>query len=169
MVENLNTELYEDGTIIFNIEGEGFERTTDFLESCINKLHTSMRHPVLLEPQLAPKDRAELRVKLIQEELDELRDAIKDGNLVEVADALTDLQVVLDGTFAEFGLLLAKRELYQEVFDSNMSKLDENGQPIINGENGILDEKRPLGKFLKSSRYRKPNLSPIIEKYKIKK
>lgn len=56
-------------------------------------------------------------------------------------------------------------ELFDEVHSSNMSKLDDNGKPIINGENGVFDESKPLGKILKSANFREPDLKSILEKY----
>ena len=91
-----------------------------------------------------------LRVSLIEEELEELKQAIKQKNLLEVADALTDLLYVTYGTGQAFGINLDK--CFDEVQKSNMSKLDENGKPIYN-ENG---------KVLKGPKYFKPNLSNFL-------
>ena len=74
-----------------------------------------------------------LRVNLIEEELAELKDAIKNNDIVEVADALTDLLYVTYGAGHAFGINLDK--CFNEVQNSNMSKLDECGKPIFN-ENG---------------------------------
>ena len=91
-----------------------------------------------------------LRVNLIEEELAELKDAIKNNDIVEVADALTDLLYVTYGAGHAFGINLDK--CFNEVQNSNMSKLDECGKPIFN-ENG---------KVLKGPNYFKPNLKKII-------
>ena len=91
-----------------------------------------------------------LRVSLIEEELEELKQAIKQKNLLEVADALTDLLYVTYGAGQAFGINLDK--CFDEVQKSNMSKLDENGKPIYN-ENG---------KVLKGPKYFKPNLSNFL-------
>ena len=84
--------------------------------------HTTFQHPVLEKPQIPSKDRCNLRVSLIAEELEELKEAIRDNDLVEVADALCDIQYVLSGAVLEFGLGEKFKELFEEVQRSNMSK-----------------------------------------------
>jgi len=93
-----------------------------------------------------------LRVSLIQEELDEYRKAAEAGNLVEVADALSDLMYVVLGTYVAHGLHLHAEPLFEEVHRSNMSKLDEAGEPIF----------REDGKVLKSGRFEQPDLETIL-------
>ena len=92
-----------------------------------------------------------LRLNLIQEELDELKNAIKDKDILEVADALTDILYVTYGAGHAFGIDLDK--CFDEVQKSNMSKLDEHNKPIYN-ENG---------KVMKGPNYFKPNLSKFIK------
>ena len=92
-----------------------------------------------------------LRYDLIKEELEELKDALNQKNLKEVADALTDILYVTYGAGHAFGIDLDK--CFAEVQNSNMSKLDENGKPIYN-ENG---------KVMKGPKYFKPNLQKFIE------
>ncbi len=84
--------------------------------------HRTFKHPILDSPQIPSTDRCELRVSLIQEELDELKAAIKDNDMVEIADALCDIQYVLSGAVLEFGLGNKFAELFNEVQRSNMSK-----------------------------------------------
>lgn len=84
--------------------------------------HRTFKHPILDEPQIPAKERCELRVSLIAEELDELREAIEANDLVEVADALCDIQYVLSGAVLEFGLGEKFADLFNEVQRSNMSK-----------------------------------------------
>ena len=91
-----------------------------------------------------------LRIKLIEEELQELKDAISNNDIVEVADALTDILVVTYGGGIAFGINLDK--CFDEVQRSNMSKLDKNGKPIFN-ENG---------KVMKSPNYSEPNLKQYL-------
>ena len=91
-----------------------------------------------------------LRINLIKEELDELNDAMKKKDLVEVADALTDILYVTYGAGHAFGINLDK--CFDEVQNSNMSKLDKEGKPIYN----------ELGKVMKGPKYFKPNLSKFI-------
>jgi predicted HAD superfamily Cof-like phosphohydrolase len=95
----------------------------------------------------------ELRHRLMQEENDEYLEAAKNGDLVEVADALGDQLYILCGTILKHGLQHKIEEIFKEIQSSNMSKLDENGKPIY----------REDGKILKSNLYFKPNISKIIE------
>ncbi|SDE37688.1 pyrophosphohydrolase domain-containing protein [Riemerella columbipharyngis] len=94
----------------------------------VAEFHKTFRAPILETPQIPSKERCELRVKLLQEELDELKKAIENHDLVEVADALCDLQYVLSGAVLEFGLGNKFVELFNEVQRSNMSKACDNEQ-----------------------------------------
>ena len=91
-----------------------------------------------------------LRIDLIKEELEELTEAMKNNDLLEVADALTDILYVTYGAGHAFGIDLDK--CFDEVQNSNMSKLDENGKPIYN----------ELGKVMKGPKYFKPDLSKFV-------
>ena len=91
-----------------------------------------------------------LRIDLIKEELEELTEAMNNNDLLEVADALTDILYVTYGAGHAFGIDLDK--CFQEVQNSNMSKLDENGKPIY-------DES---GKVMKGPNYFKPDLSKFV-------
>ncbi len=84
--------------------------------------HDTFKHPIKPDPGIPPEDRCKLRVALIAEELKELEQAIRDKDIVEVADALCDIQYVLSGAILEFGLGEKFRELFEEVQRSNMSK-----------------------------------------------
>jgi len=88
----------------------------------VAEFHKIFQHPVLERPQIPSEQRCRLRVNLIAEELDELEDAIKDTDMVEIADALCDIQYVLAGAIHEFGLGTKFSELFDEVQRSNMSK-----------------------------------------------
>lgn len=90
--------------------------------SQVAEFHKTFKHPILSEPQIPSKSRCELRVSLLSEELNELKEAIENQDLVEIADALCDLQYVLSGAVLEFGLAHKFKELFDEVQDSNMSK-----------------------------------------------
>lgn len=90
--------------------------------NAVAEFHRTFKHPILETPQLPPAARARLRVALLREELDELEAAIADADLVEVADALCDLQYVLAGAVLEFGLGERFKALFDEVQRSNMSK-----------------------------------------------
>ena len=92
----------------------------------------------------------QLRLNLIEEELDELKEAMSNKDLLEVADALTDILYVTYGAGHAFGIDLDK--CFDEVQNSNMSKLGENGEPIYNES----------GKVMKGPNYFKPNLSKFV-------
>jgi len=98
-----------------------------------------------------PNDKIiKLRIDLIKEELSELIEAIKEKDIVEVADALTDILYVTYGAGHSWGIDLDK--CFEEVQRSNMSKLDDEGKPIYNEK----------GKVMKGPNYSKPNLKNII-------
>ncbi len=88
----------------------------------VAEFHRTFKHPILSEPAIPSKERCRLRVSLLAEELKELEEAIGDKDIVEVADALCDLQYVLSGAVLEFGLGEKFRTLFDEVQRSNMSK-----------------------------------------------
>ncbi len=94
----------------------------------VAEFHTTFKAPILDTPTIPSKERCELRVSLLQEELNELKQAIADNDLVEIADALCDLQYVLSGAVLEFGLGNKFVELFDEVQRSNMSKACDNEQ-----------------------------------------
>lgn len=90
--------------------------------SQVADFHKTFHHPILEKPQIPSKKRCELRVELISEELRELQEAIDNKDLVEIADALCDIQYVLSGAILEFGLGSKFKTLFEEVQRSNMSK-----------------------------------------------
>ena len=102
-------------------------------------------------PSFSTKKINELRLSLIKEELNELIEAMNKKDLVEVADALTDILYVTYGAGHAFGINLDK--CFDEVQNSNMSKLDINGKPIYNDN----------GKVMKGPNYFKPNLRKYIK------
>ena len=116
----------------------------------VAEFHKTFKHPILSTPQIPSEDRCKLRVSLIAEELKELEEAIKDKDLVEVADALTDLLYVVYGAGHAFGIDLDK--CFAEVQRSNMSKLGKDGMPIYNEH----------GKVMKGPNYSKPNLKQFL-------
>ena len=123
-------------------EGTNFELVGDFMEA--------FGQAVQLEPTWPDFNTRELRLELIQEELDELSDAVADRDMIQIADALTDLLYVVYGAGHTFGLDLD--ECFQEVHRSNMSKLGENGRPIY----------REDGKVMKGPGYFEPDLEGIL-------
>lgn len=94
-----------------------------------------------------------LRYNLIKEENDEYLEACKNGDIHEIADALGDQLYILFGTILKHGLQHKIEEVYDEIHRSNMSKLDEEGQPIF----------REDGKILKSNLYFKPNIKSVLD------
>ena len=105
---------------------------------------------VKTKPSLSTDKINKLRLDLIKEELIELTEAMNNKDLLEVADALTDILYVTYGAGHAFGINLDK--CFEEVQNSNMSKLDENGKPIYNEH----------GKVMKGPNYFKPDLSKFV-------
>ena len=105
---------------------------------------------VKTKPSFSTDKINKLRLDLIKEELNELTEAMNNNDLLEVADALTDILYVTYGAGHAFGINLDK--CFEEVQNSNMSKLDENGKPIYNEH----------GKVMKGPKYFKPDLSKFL-------
>ena len=121
--------------------------------SNFNKVKTFMEtfgQEVKNKPSFSTEKINKLRYDLIKEELDELKEAMKNKDLLEVADALTDILYVTYGAGHAFGIDLDK--CFEEVQNSNMSKLDENGKPIYNES----------GKVMKGPKYFKPDLTNLL-------
>ncbi len=150
----------------------------DFLEK-VKCFHEVFKAPVLETPQIPSEDRCNLRISLMQEELNEIKEAIAKGDVVEVADGLADLMVVLCGSIIEFGLGNKFNELFEEVHRSNMSKACTSQQEAIetllhykqkDGTEGFYKEvdgkwlvyRNGDNKVLKSINYSPANLSNII-------
>jgi predicted HAD superfamily Cof-like phosphohydrolase len=111
------------------------------------------------EPTLI--DSYQLRHDLLKEENEEYLEAAQNNDLVEVADALGDQLYIVLGNIISHGMQGIIGDVFNEIHQSNMSKLDENEEPIINGVNGF-DDTRPIGKILKSENYFKPNLKQFL-------
>ena len=122
----------------------------------VRSWHRHFKVPVVDAPSL-PKGRAEMRLAILEEEVRELREAVEAGDMVEVLDALCDIQYVVDGTFLEFGLHHVKEGAFIEVHSSNMSKLGENGQPLL----------REDGKVLKGPNFSPPDLEKFLGDKKV--
>jgi predicted HAD superfamily Cof-like phosphohydrolase len=90
--------------------------------SQVAEFHTTFKHPIIETAAIPSKLRSQLRIDLLAEELKELQEAVENNDLVEVADALCDLQYVLAGAVLEFGLGSKFKTLFDEVHRSNMSK-----------------------------------------------
>ena len=120
-----------------------FQKVKNFMETFGQEVKSS---PSFSSPKIN-----ELRYNLIKEELDEFKQALDKNDLLEAADALTDILYVTYGAGHAFGIDLDA--CFQEVQSSNMSKLGENGKPIFNNE----------GKVMKGPNYFKPDLSKYIK------
>lgn len=120
-----------------------FTRVMDFMNN--------FGQEVKYNPEFPDEKVQKLRISLIEEELEELKEAIENKDVVGVADALTDILYVTYGAGAAFGIDLDK--CFEEVHNSNMSKLDRDGRPIY----------REDGKILKGPDYFEPNLENIVK------
>ena len=130
------------------------------MKDYINKLKEfNKAFNIKVEDRLSPP--SDLRFKLMLEENQEYKDS---ENRVDVADAIGDMLYILCGTIVHHGLENHIEDLFNEIHRSNMSKLDDSGNPLINGENGVLDERKPLGKILKSKNFSEPDLLTILNK-----
>lgn len=147
----------------------------------VAEFHRTFNMPVLSEPAIPAEDRCRLRVNLLQEELDELKEAITQKDITEIADALSDLQYVLSGAILEFGLANKFKALFEEVQRSNMSKVcpdeataqatleyymqkDGTRGYIKESESGYLVYREGDHKVLKSVKYSPADLKGILEK-----
>lgn len=117
----------------------------------VRAFHDAFEVPVQDAPVL-PEDRIQMRLRILEEEVAELRAAVEAGDLVETLDALCDIQYVLDGTFLEFGLQAVKPAAMAEVHASNMSKLGADGRPVLRAD----------GKVVKGPAFRPPDLAAIL-------
>jgi predicted HAD superfamily Cof-like phosphohydrolase len=123
----------------------------------VQEFHETYGLPVESSPNISDQKTNDLRINLIAEELEELREALKNGDTVETLDALIDLQYVLDGAFLSFGLHDVKEAAFAEVHRSNMSKLGEDGKPI---------RRESDGKVMKGPNYFVPDMSQFIKNKK---
>ena len=125
----------------------------------VQEFHETYGLPVCEAQNLDCEQTKALRINLLAEELDELKEALANNDMVETLDALIDLQYVLDGAFLSFGLHGVKEAAFNEVHRSNMSKLGADGKPIVRPEDG---------KILKGPDYFKPDMSKFIDMVKEK-
>lgn len=119
----------------------------------VQEFHETYGLPVESEQTTGSEKTKELRINLLQEELDELKEALENNDPIETLDALIDLQYVLDGAFLSFGMQDVKQAAFDEVHRSNMSKLGEDGQPI---------RRESDGKVMKGPNYFKPDMVQFI-------
>ena len=121
----------------------------------VGEFHEAFGIPNRTEPTAVLTEKEfTLRFNLMKEENEEYLEAAKNGDLVEIADALGDMLYILCGTLNAHGLQSKIAEVFTEFHRSNMSKLDENGKPIY----------REDGKVMKSNRYFKPDIKTVLEK-----
>ena len=118
--------------------------------SRVREFHKAFGHPAPDTPGIIPDGRATLRIGLIAEELDELKEAVAANDLVGIADALGDLDYVVNGAAVEYGIVLPV--ITAEIHRSNMTKLGPDGKPIY----------REDGKILKGEDYEPPRLEPLL-------
>ena len=116
----------------------------------VKKFMQTFGQEVKTKPSFPSNKIIKLRHELIEEELSELKLAIKEKNILEIADALTDILYVTYGEGHAFGIDLDR--CFEEVQNSNMSKLDDNGKPIFN----------EIGKVMKGPNYFKPDLKKFL-------
>ena len=122
---------------------------------CVREFHEVYGLDYALQPKAQLEGRMiDLRHRLMQEENDEYLEAAREGNLVQVADALGDKLYILCGTILAHGLQHKIVEVFEEIHRSNMSKLDEDGKPIY----------REDGKILKGKNYFLPDISGVLNK-----
>lgn len=123
----------------------------------VQEFHETYGLPVENEQTTGSDKTKELRINLLQEELDELKEALENNDPIETLDALIDLQYVLDGAFLSFGFQGVKTDAFNEVHRSNMSKLGEDGKPI---------HREGDGKVMKGPNYFKPDMVQFIKSKK---
>ncbi len=146
----------------------------------VAEFHRTFKHPILEQPAIPDEKRCRLRVELIAEELKELEAAIRDKDIVGVADALCDIQYVLSGAVLEFGLGGKFNALFEEVQRSNMSKAcaseeeametvawykdhDNTECYYVKAGGRWLVYRKSDNKTMKSRRYSPADLEPILK------
>ena len=116
----------------------------------VREFHKAFNHPVNTIPRIVGPIRSNLRIALIEEELNELKDAVEDNDIIAIADALADLDYVVNGAAIEYGIDLPT--VTAEVHRSNMTKLGLDGKPIY----------RDDGKIMKGENYTPPDIKKVL-------
>ena len=148
--------------------------------TAVAEFHQTFKHPIVESPSIPSQKRSDLRISLIAEELKELQEAIEANDIVEVADALCDIQYVLSGAILEFGLANKFKELFDEVQRSNMSKACKSVEEaeatvahyLAKGTESYFEKEGDLylvfrkedNKTLKSVNYSPADLKSILQK-----
>jgi len=127
----------------------------------VKLFHEAFKIPYKDKPTLIEDHEATLRYELMKEENEEYLDACMKDDLTEVADALGDKLYILCGTILSHGMQHIIEDVFDEISKSNMSKLDRDGKPIINGE-VFTDVSKPLGKVLKGPDFVKPDIAKFL-------
>lgn len=151
----------------------------DFLEK-VKEFHETFDMPVLSEPTIPDSERCDLRISLLEEEINELKQAILDKDITEVFDAFNDILYILGGSILEFGMQDKFKQGFDEVHRSNMSKACKTVEDALltidkykksdNFDSDYIEKnnsfivKRKDGKLLKSINYSPADLKKIIEK-----
>jgi predicted HAD superfamily Cof-like phosphohydrolase len=147
----------------------------------VAEFHRTFNAPILETPQIPSKERCDLRISLISEELDEMKEAIEKGDVIEIADSLGDLMVVLCGSILEFGMGDKFNDIFENIHNSNMSKACNSLQEAIStlshykkkdGTEGYYKElngkwivyRSGDNKILKSINYSPASLKSILDK-----
>ena len=120
----------------------------------VEEFHETYGLPVESAQTLGDAKTQALRVNLLEEEVQELKEALEQGDVQETLDALIDIQYVLDGAFLSFGMQHVKQAAFDEVHRSNMSKLGADGKPI---------RRESDGKVMKGPDYFKPDLGQFVD------
>ena len=145
----------------------------------VEEFHKTFGAPILETPQIPSKKRCDLRISLISEELDEMKEAIENEDVIEIADSLGDLMVVLCGSILEFGMGNKFNDIFENIHNSNMSKACDSEREALetllfykhkDGTEGYYKEVegkwlvyRNDDKILKSINYSPANLKDILE------
>lgn len=127
------------------------------MQDDVKLFHKAVEHPAPELPQMLPLERHGLRTKLIRSELQELSDGLLENDPIEVVDGAIDILYVTFGLLVEMGL--NAQPFWDEVQRSNMSKLGEDGLPILSRGEELDGE--PLGKVIKGPNYFKPNIREL--------
>ena len=147
------SEDSENGaTVSFSVPPHNQVEIHDLGIECVRAFHKAYERPINKIPTVHDEAINKLRLRLLREEVTELEEALAHRNPIDVLDALTDIQYILDGTYLSLGFADFKASATAEVHQSNMSKLGADGKPII----------REDGKILKGPNYRPPNLRRIL-------
>ena len=144
----------------------------------VAEFHKTFNHPISDEPVILPMDTVLFRINFIREELNELEKAARDGDIVEVADGLGDIQYVLDGFYLNAGMHKIKSAISTEIHRSNMSKVCTSLDHAVETMNALSEEfgdlyyeqsgdyyivkRKSDGKVMKALGYSKPDIAPIL-------